>query len=80
MPNKEWCLVTRKHTNPEVEGTIDLTARTVAFLKFHEHSGVQPPRISVIRQTLSLEVCSPPCRDDARKNVSGYPTTCWFPG
>ena len=79
MPNEESFLVIRKLSNPEAEGMIDLITRMVASLKLHEHSEIQPRMIAVIRQMLILEACSPSCMDDAKKNVSGNPTTYCFP-
>jgi len=66
MPNEKWLLVIRNLVNPGVEGVIDLITRIVTSSELQEHSGFQ---------LLSLEACSPPRMDEARKNVAGNPTT-----
>lgn len=80
MSDEECFQVLRKLTNPEAEGMADITARTIASLGSQERSDIQLQRVSIIREMVSLETSSPSCTDDARKNISGSPTTQCFPG
>lgn len=81
MSDEECFQVLRKLINPEAEGMADVIARAIASLESHERSEIQPQRVSIIsREMVSLDTSSPSCMDDARKNISGSPTTQWFPG
>lgn len=65
MSDEECFQVLRKLTNPEIEGMTDIIARTIASLKSHKHSEIQPQKVSIIREMVSSEASSPSCMDDA---------------